>query len=194
MKIVILSGLSAVAVLALGGFWFSLPAKAQAPKRAAVVDRSEPNVPPPMTLYERTSVPEPSPPAVTAAPAAQVDAAPAASIEGEHLEYENRFDSERGRSGLQRLETVVTTAAARIAVPGSQLEKIECRESICKLSLRFDDAEVDNDFFYKITHLDDRSEDTAYLGSFDLVIPERAPTPDGKIRVEAYLKTPTPAP
>lgn len=198
MKTAVFSSLGALVLLGLGGFWFFQPAKVTTPKRAPALERAEPTPTPAMPLFERRSVPQAAE-AVATAPSAEPVAEPESepqseaetSLEQERVEYENRFDAERGRSGLRRLETVVTNAATRIAVRGSQIDKIECRDSICKMDVKFDSPDVDSEFFHKLSRPDDRSEDAQYLGSFDIVIPERTTAADGKILAQAYLKQPS---
>jgi len=194
MKTAVFSSLGALTLVALGGFWFFQPAKVKAPKRAPTVEMSEPNPAPPMPLFERRSFAQPAEPVVAPPSVEKVEeppAEPVPSIEEARVELSNQFDAERGRSALRRLETVVVNAAARIAVAGSQIDKIECRDSICKMAVKFDNADVDQEFFRKLAHHDERSEDSQYLESFDIVIPDRTTAADGKIQAQAYLKRPT---
>jgi len=110
---------------------------------------------------------------------------PAMPVTTEELEFE--FDSEVGRRDLVEVERAIERSVATVNSPGTKLERVECRASMCRAAFTFDNDETERSFLQEFLFPKERTADTAQHGSMSGIIPEREKLEDGSRRVVMYL-------
>jgi hypothetical protein len=121
------------------------------------------------------------PPAATLAPRAADEAAmPAPQAGGPIAELKQRFENDPRDSAAAQLEALIDGAFRDKDVPAGLLKSVLCRQSVCKLELRWS-SDRNTGYMLALTRV---------IGQFDrnmAILPLGAPDADGVLPLEVYL-------
>lgn len=105
----------------------------------------------------------------------------------EELEFD--FGAEAGHRDLAAVEGAIERTVVAVSVPGSRLESLECRASMCRAAFTFENHGTEKAFIQAFLFPKEHTEDTAQYGTMSGIIPVREENEDGSRRLVMYLQS-----
>lgn len=100
------------------------------------------------------------------------------------FEHRETFENDSpATSATRALEGSIEDSVEQLATPGVQIQKVECRATRCRASIRFDAHETDIDAMEELTQ---RKESP--FSRYPISIPERIVAADGSREAVVYLQ------